>query len=81
MFHCRVGFPAATVPLELFPGAEFDTSESSFSSKASFTRITMSRLNPLDIIWYTAPGLVTDPLTNYLGATVSETGVYAVHVP
>lgn len=45
------------------------------------TFLSMSRLNPVDGSWYTAPNLMLDALGNWIWATVFEAGVYAVHVP
>jgi hypothetical protein len=45
------------------------------------TAITLGRLDPLDNTWKPAPKLLTDPATNYLAASVMDTGVYAVYVP
>ena len=45
------------------------------------TATTMARLDQATSSWTTAPKLVTDPLTNYLAASVMDTGVYAVYVP
>ena len=45
------------------------------------TLITLGRLDTFDSTWKTAPKLLTDPMTNYLAASVMDTGVYAVYVP
>jgi hypothetical protein len=45
------------------------------------TPITLGRLDPVSATWNTAPKIVTDPITNYVAASVMDTGVYAVYVP
>jgi hypothetical protein len=43
--------------------------------------LTLSRLNPANNQWTPAPKLARDAASNFLAASTSELGVYAVHVP
>ena len=43
--------------------------------------VTLVRLDPVDNQWKTAPRLLTDPATNFVAASFSDLGVYAVSVP
>jgi hypothetical protein len=41
----------------------------------------LSWLDPMDTRWKAAPKLATDPATNYVAASVTALGTYAVSVP
>jgi hypothetical protein len=72
------GAPLATLPAEVSLSVRYADPDVAGLDE---TFITLSRLDPLDQMWKTAPNLLVDPLTNSVMASVVDTGVFAVHVP
>ena len=72
------GAPLTTLPAEVNLAARYvDQDVASLNEQ----NVTLSWLNPADNGWKPAPKLATDPSTNYVAASVTALGTYAVSVP
>jgi len=72
------GVPLTTLPAEVSLSVRYTNPEVVGLDEAA---IILSRLDPVDQQWKTAPNLLVDPITNSVMASTVDTGVYAVHVP
>lgn len=43
--------------------------------------VTLGHLDPTSQQWAAAPKMVTDPTTNFVAGSITDTGVYAVYIP
>jgi len=72
------GAPLATLPAEVNVSVHYKDAD---LNGLDDTRVTLTRLDPADSQWKTAPGLLSDPATNFVAASIRDLGVYAVTVP
>jgi hypothetical protein len=70
------GVPLTTLPAEVSLRVLYADPDIFGLDEAS---ITLSRLDPVDQLWKTAPNLLVDLTTNSVMASTMDTGVYAVH--
>ena len=72
------GVPLATLPAEVNLSVRYKESDLGGRDDA---RVTLTRLDPADGQWKPAPRLLTDSASNFVAASISELGVYAVSAP
>jgi hypothetical protein len=72
------GAPLATLPAEVNVNVRYDDGE---VEDLDEERLVISRLDPATGQWQPAPKPLRDPVTNYLAASITALGAYAVHAP
>jgi len=72
------GAPLVTLPAEVHLGVRYGDQDVAGLNKQN---ATLSWLDPADNRWKPAAKLATDPSTNYVAASVTALGTYAVSVP
>jgi hypothetical protein len=72
------GTPLAALPAEVHLAARYADADVTGLDKQ---RVTLSWLDPADNRWKPAAKVATDPSTNYVAASVTALGLYAVSAP
>ena len=72
------GTPLTALPAEVNLSVRYTDQDVAGLNKQ---QATLSWLDPADTRWKPAPKLATDPSTNYVAASVTALGTYALSVP
>ncbi len=72
------GAPLATLPAEVNMNVRYDDADVAGLNEAA---LIVSHLDQPGNAWRPAPKLIRDPDTNFLAASVTAMGAYAVHAP
>jgi hypothetical protein len=72
------GLTLTTLPSEVNLAVHYDDADVTGLNEAN---ITLAHYDPSTSQWQTAPKLMTDPPSNFMAATITDLGVYAVYVP
>ena len=72
------GTPLATLPAEVNLSVRYNESD---LDGLDDSRVTLARLEPADSQWKAPLRLLTDPASNFVAASISDLGVYALYLP